>query len=222
MIKAVIFDLDGTLLDSEPLYYKGDKIFLAGYGVELTPEMKREFTGIGSGKMIALCKERYNIPGSIEQLSREKNEIYMEIARKEIALFPEMGKLLQALKKTGMPMVIASGSSLEVMDELVPLAGIEEYFLHIFSADQVSRGKPHPDLFLKAARALKAEPENCLVLEDSRYGVEAALAARMECAAIPSDVTDPLPSVFYKAGLLFEKGMAQFTAAKLLEWIKKH
>lgn len=219
-IEAVIFDLDGTLVDSEPIYFESDRRLLAEYGVvDFDAVLKHKYAGIGSKAMLEDIKKTYPIQESVEYLLEKKNEYYLEMARTNTVVFPEMKKFLDLLQEQHYPLALASGSSPVVVDEILTMTGLKNYFAVILSAEHVEKGKPEPDLFLEAARRLDVLPENCLVVEDSQYGVEAAKRAFMHCIAIPYWEKAALPESYFQADLLFPDGMAEFTAAKAYQWM---
>jgi HAD superfamily hydrolase (TIGR01509 family) len=219
-IKAVIFDLDGTLIDSEENYYLSDRRLFGEFGVDLTQEMKHKFVGMSNTNVMDELKRRFNIDEPVEMLIEKKNGYYLEIARKNTRIFPEMKIFVEMLRGGGFPMAIASGSSSCILDELVPMLHLDDYCSVIISADHVKNGKPQPDIFLESAKRLGIRPENCLVVEDSKYGVEAAKRAFMYCIAIPY-IADDLDGNFLMADLLYDGGMKDFRAKKALQWIYK-
>jgi beta-phosphoglucomutase-like phosphatase (HAD superfamily) len=96
-IDSVIFDFDGTLADSEPNYYEADRLLMAEYGIDFTFEMKKEFIGRGNSGMMKTLHERYNLPGTVEDMIRRKNELYLEIALKNTPIYPEMLAFIKML-----------------------------------------------------------------------------------------------------------------------------
>ncbi len=218
-LKAIIFDLDGTLIDSEPNYYESDRIMLAEYGINFTEEMKKRYVGTGNSFMMEDLRKRFNLPDSMEDLLEKKNRLYMELARKQTEMFPEMEKLLEKLTAMNLPMAIASGSSLAVIDELTRKVGVRDCFSKIVSSEEVPKGKPAPDIFIEAAKRLGIAPECAVVFEDTQYGVESAIRAGMRCVAIPT-ISDPLDDNFHMADLLFASGMSQFKMEKVLDWLE--
>lgn len=218
-IKAIIFDLDGTVVDSEPNYYESDRKLFAEYGISVSLEMKNKYVGIGSKEMMEDMKKIYDINDSVEDLVNKKNKYYIEIAKDNTVVFPEMLKFLKKLKDNNYPMAIASGSSPEVIDLILSVTNIRHYFDVVLSAEQVKKGKPAPDVFLAAAKQLGMPAENCVVLEDSQYGVEAAKSAGMHCIALPYLTAEPLHESFNMADMLFKKGISEFTAEKAYEWL---
>lgn len=220
-IKAIIFDLDGTLVDSEPNYYTGDKRFLAEYGIELTEEMKQRYVGIGCRSMMEEIKVEFNIKDSIDVLIAKKNKYYSDVAKNNTVVFPEMLKLLQMLKANNFPMAVASGSSPDVIQMIIQDTNIKQYFDVVLSSEEVKRGKPAPDIFLEAAKLLNIAPSNCMVLEDSRYGIEAAKSAGMCCIGIPFPDNEKLHNSFKKSDLLYKNGIEDFSAEEVFAWLKK-
>lgn len=216
-LEAVIFDMDGTLVDTEPLWQESDKRFAQSLGLNFTPAEWKGFVGMGGRAFASLIKDRLNLSIALDELAIQKDDAYMKHASGKIKPHREMVKLVKALELQGLGLAIASGSSKRVIEFTLQEAGLGKDFLEKVSADEVSRGKPYPDIFLETARRLGADPANCLVIEDSVHGVEAALAAGMSCVAIPHEAQKS-EDIFQKAHLLF-RSMKEFTAEKVLEWM---
>lgn len=221
-LQAVLFDLDGTLIDSEKNWYESDKAFIRSFGREYTTDMWENTIGMGGRAMAAMLKDQWSLSDSLDELAVKKDNAYLAQARGRTKGFPEMLKLVEAFRLQRMPMAVASGSSLRVIREVLNEVGILGKFSLLTSADQVPQGKPAPDLFLYTARKLGVNPENCLVFEDSLYGVKAGLAAGMTVVAVPQIWNPGKASEFEKAQLLFPDGMEGFTAEKVLDWIDTH
>jgi beta-phosphoglucomutase family hydrolase len=218
-VQGAIFDLDGTLIDSVGLYTAADQKMLKEYGISFTREMKKEYVGMGNLDMMRAYRERFNLPDSPEKLLEKKNSYYLEMSRNGIKIFPKTVRLLERLKKAGYPLALASGSSPAVIDELLAITGLKDYFTVVISSEEVERGKPDPQIFLESARRLGLPPECCVVIEDSVHGVKAAKSGGMLCIAIPGAIQKPLPPGFYLADLLFEGGMEEFDEDKAFRWI---
>lgn len=219
MIKAVIFDLDGTLIDSEPNYFEADHKLLKEYGIELDLEMKKKYVGMSTQEMLEDLSRKYSFSDSIEVLAAKKNRYYMDIARSKTTVFPEMNKFLHLIKEHGYATALASGSSPEIIEEILSITQLSSLFDVVLSSEEVEKGKPEPDVFLESARRLNIRPEHCLVMEDSQYGVEAAKRASMVCVAIPYPTDGPLPEAFAKADYLVKGGMGNFSAEKTFRWL---
>jgi HAD superfamily hydrolase (TIGR01509 family) len=219
-IKGVIFDLDGTLIDSEENYYESDKILLSGFGIGFTQEDKKKYVGTGNMSMMQDIKKRYGLADSAEDLLKKKNDIYLGIALKKTRVFPEMMRFLRLLREDGYSTAVASGSSPVILSKLLAKLDLESCFDAVVSSEDVERGKPEPDIFLEAAKRLGLGPESSAVVEDSVYGVMAAIRASMACIAVPYFTEKPLQESFLKADLLFENGIKEFDAEKAFKWVK--
>jgi HAD superfamily hydrolase (TIGR01509 family) len=222
-VKAVIFDLDGTLVDSEPNYSKADDVLLGEYGIQaLSEEMKKKYVGIGTREMMEDVKGIYGINESIDILVAKKNTYYLEIAKENTIVFPEMYRFLQFLKENNYPLAIASGSSPEIIDMILAITNLAGYFDVILSAEEVAKGKPAPDVFWEAAKRLGVPFKNCLVMEDSLHGVEAAKSASMYCMALPYMMEEPFDDSFLMADVLFKQGIIGFRAEEAIDWLRKN
>lgn len=219
-IKGIIFDLDGTLVDSEPNYYEADRRLFMEYGVrEFTLEMKEKYIGVSSQDLIKDMKATHPIQATEEELLAKKIQYYRELAQENTPVFPEMKRFLDLLQQAGYPMAVASGSAKEVIELVLAVTDLTNYFQVLVSSDEVSKGKPAPDVFIEAAHRLQLPCENCLVLEDSQYGVEAAYRASMYCVGLPYSSNGEFPETFHKANLLLKRGVEEFSAERVFEWM---
>ncbi|MDI9887096.1 HAD family phosphatase [Streptomyces sp. HNM0645] len=217
---AVIFDLDGTLVDSEPNYYEAGRRVLAGFGVtDFTWEHHTRFIGIGTRETLERLSEEYGLDASIEDLLAGKNRAYLELARTGTDVYPEMRKFVELLDAAGVPMAVASGSSRAAIEAVLACTGLDAYLTTLVSAEEVAHGKPRPDVFLEAARRLGADPAHCVVLEDAPPGASAAHDAGMRCIAVPYVPDTSKDEAFRTAGLIFPGGQAEFTAQAAYDWI---
>ncbi|WP_395572251.1 HAD family hydrolase [Streptomyces sp. BK79] len=219
---SVIFDLDGTLVDSEPHYYEAGRQTLAEYGVpDFTWADHEGYVGISTQETVADWKRRYGLRAPVEELLAVKNRHYLDRARTGARAYPEMRKFVELLAGEGVPLAVASGSSREAIEVILARTGLDAYLRTLVSADEVARGKPAPDVFLEAARRLGADPADCVVLEDAAPGVAAAHAAGMRCVAIPYVAEQADAPEFATAGLLVRGGQTEFTARAAHEWLAR-
>ncbi|MFF3414698.1 HAD family hydrolase [Streptomyces sp. NPDC002698] len=217
---SVIFDLDGTLVDSEPNYFEAGRRTLAGQGVtDFTWAEHEKYIGISTQETLALWKERYGLTAPLESLLAEKNRRYLELARASTRVYPEMRAFVELLAAAGVPMAVASGSSPEAIEAILAGTGLDSRLTTVVSADEVPHGKPAPDVFLEAARRLGAAPADCVVLEDAVPGAVAAHAAGMRCIAVPCLPAQAGDPAFARADLLVRGGQAEFTARAAYDWL---
>ncbi|MEU8761397.1 HAD family phosphatase [Streptomyces sp. NPDC048659] len=217
---SVVFDLDGTLVDSEPNYFEATRRALAAHGVTAFDWARHtDFIGIGTLESLRALAAEYGVTAPAEDLLDATNWHYLELARAATPGFPEMRAFVERLSARGVPMAVASGSSPAAIEAVLTGTGLDAYLKTVVSAEEVERGKPAPDVFLEAARRLGAAPERCVVLEDAPPGAAAAHAAGMRCLAlpyVPGTADDP---AFATADLVFRGGQREFTAEAALAWL---
>ncbi len=216
----VIFDLDGTLVDSEPNYYEAGRRLLAGYGVpDFSWEQHSRFIGIGTRETLEILSGEFGIDAPVDELLEGNNRTYLELARAHTAVFPEMRAFVERLSAAGHPMAVASGSSRSAIEAVLAGTGLDALLTTIVSAEEVAHGKPEPDVFLEAAGRLGVDPGDCVVLEDAAPGALAAHRAGMRCIAVPYVAATADDPAFLGAGLLFKGGQGEFTARDAYDWI---
>lgn len=182
MVEAVIFDMDGVIVDSEPIHFESDKMTMNHYDKVISDEELNNYVGISNPVMWSELRDKYILIASVEELL-EKQLFYKKHLIGNTKLEPIEGirQLLDEIKSCGIRIGLASSSSKEFINFILNNIGLKEYFEVIVSGEDVKRGKPSPDIFLKTAELLKVEPLNCLVIEDSGHGVKAAKLAQMKC-----------------------------------------
>ncbi len=174
--------MDGVIIDSEPLHFESDRMVMREFGVELTDEDLNRFVGVANPQMWAELKDKYSINITIEELLERQHASKLKLLEeRELETISGIDELISDLQKKGIAIALASSSSREFIELVLKKLGITECFQVIVSGDEVEKGKPEPDIFLKAAELLKVSPENCIVLEDSQHGVNAAKKAGMKC-----------------------------------------
>lgn len=186
MPQAVIFDMDGMLTDSEPLWRLASVQVLNGIGVPLTEAEAVATTGLRTDELVETWQRTYpweDPPRKVVEAMIESR--VMDLIRERSTPNPGVLTTLQALAAVGYPLAIASSSASDVIRVVVETLGIAPYFSVIQSAEHEPFGKPHPAVYIEAARALGVPAVECVAFEDSPNGVIAAKAARMRCVAVP-------------------------------------
>jgi beta-phosphoglucomutase family hydrolase len=183
--QAVIFDMDGVLVDSEPIYFEIEKKSFLHYGVELSEEDQHSFVGVTQEEMWKQVKSRFGLEPMMEDLLDYHRNQVMEVISSytDLEPIPQAQQFIQRLAEKGVPIAVASSSSLKLIETMLMKISLNSYFPVVVSGEEVKRGKPSPDVFLLAAKRLGVDPSLCLVIEDSYHGVTAAKAAGMWCAA---------------------------------------
>jgi len=193
MIEAIIFDMDGTLVDTEPFNTEIEKSLFKLNKIEISEEEHQKYIGVASDAMwLEIAKRnKLQIPVSelIEQNHKESFRYLSEV--EQIPIMPGLVELLEKLQAKKYPMAVASSSTPEIIDLILKKNNLKNYFQVIVSAQETGKSKPEPDVFLLTAEKLGIKPANCLVVEDSENGIKAAIAAGMTCVAYQSPGTDP-------------------------------
>ncbi len=191
MIQAVIYDMDGLIIDSEPLWGEAEIAALASVGVSLTTEMTWETQGLRVDEVIQYWSARFPIPA--EAAPQLEAMIWEQILR----LVAERGvaktgvlESLAFFKSTGVKLGLASTSKMILINAVLDKLGIRDYFEQLHSAEFEEYGKPHPGVYITEAKKLGVMPAACLALEDSINGVLAAKSAKMKCIAVPEHPDD--------------------------------
>jgi HAD superfamily hydrolase (TIGR01509 family) len=190
MIKAVIFDMDGLMIDSEPIQSKSFEHVLKEH--DKRPVFKNgvvQVVGITAKDNWKLLKEKHDIKANINVLLDKKRKIYRKLLQDNVSPRKGLISLVKRLHTAGIKMAIASSSSPKNIQTVLTGLGLNDYFDIAISGESVRRGKPYPDVFLKAAEKLGLPARSCAVLEDAESGVEAAHQARMKVIAIPNRFT---------------------------------
>jgi HAD superfamily hydrolase (TIGR01509 family) len=188
-IEAVVFDMDGVLVDSEPLHVEAARRLLAAYGVTYSEAENSEFTGFTDAEVFAILKRRHGLASTIDELTRRFADGLIAILERQAVPLPGVPGALVSLRQAGYRLALASSSAPEIIATTLRKLRITEHFPIVVSSVEVGRGKPAPDVFLAAASRLGLPPSRCLVVEDSRNGVLAAKRAGMACVAVPCAAT---------------------------------
>ncbi len=188
-LEAVIFDMDGVLVDSEPLHYAMTNAVLAPHGVAVEPDLYASLTGMGEAEFFELLVRRFALDAAPEQLLRQRLALCLErLASDPLPPTEGAAECLLALQLDGWRLALASSATRLQVDLVLARTGLRALFEVTVSIDDVDRGKPAPDLFVRAAEGLGVAPDACVVIEDAALGVTAAIAAGMLPVALVAGV----------------------------------
>jgi HAD superfamily hydrolase (TIGR01509 family) len=192
MPDAVIFDLDGVLLDSEQLWNQSKEALVRESGGRWREEAPTVMMGMSSHEWAAYLRDDLGVAMPVEDISRDVVRRMEDGYRRELPLLPGAGEAVRALAQRW-PLGLASSSNREIIDLVLELADFGDAFRVTVSSEEVARGKPAPDVYLAAAARLGADPARCVAVEDSSNGLRAAAAADMPVIAVPNPHYPPSP-----------------------------
>ncbi|MGB2501414.1 MAG: HAD family hydrolase [Mariniblastus sp.] len=186
-ISAVAFDMDGLIFNTEDLYDQVGEILLARRGLSFTRELKLEMMGLPAPTAYEIMRERCEITDSVFQLQTETDSIFDEILPKHLRTMPGLEILLERLESKGIPKIVATSSHRKFAERNLAQFDLTHRFEFILTAEDVTQGKPHPEIYLTASKKLEVSPLNLLVLEDSKTGSTAAAASGAFTIAVPTE-----------------------------------
>lgn len=189
-MKAVIFDMDGVIIDSEPLHQEVEAELLQELGGFMTAADKENFVGTTDQYMWSTMKERFDLTESVEEMIEQKKEHFLEKVH-TVPLVPGFKDVLDELVAAGYLIALASSNNRRAVDQIIDQFDLGSYLQVAMSGEDVTHGKPDPEIFLKTALVLDVEPEDCLVVEDAKNGVLAAKAAGMKCVGLNNPNSGP-------------------------------
>jgi HAD superfamily hydrolase (TIGR01509 family) len=184
---AFIFDMDGLLVDSEPLSEIAWARFLARRMLEAEHELAQQLLGRRLPEAVAIVKDWYDLDGEVDTLTEEYANTRLEALREGLEVMPGAREIIAWADSIGVPCALATSSLRSHANVSLETAGLTGQFTTEATGDEVTHGKPAPDLFLLAAERLGVDPARCLVFEDAPAGVQAARAAGMQVVWIPND-----------------------------------
>jgi HAD superfamily hydrolase (TIGR01509 family) len=185
MLSAIIFDLDGVLADSEPWWSQIDAKLLADYGVTYRGEYHQNVVGVSYRIAVEFYKKAFGLSVPTEEMMRRRGEIATEFFANRVGLFPKVEEVLQELRQMKLHLAVATSSLSASARPFLDRHQLTGFFQVIVTGEEVERGKPAPDIYLRAADKLGIPADACLVVEDALPGVAAAKAANMRAVAIP-------------------------------------
>ncbi|ADQ15502.1 HAD family hydrolase [Halanaerobium hydrogeniformans] len=194
MIKAVIFDMDGVIVDSEPIYEKADKEIFQRYGINLSDKELQNYIGVNLLDIWTDLFNKYHFKGEykdyeVEDFIEEHVHGHYKVLSEsdELALMPGIKEWFEYFKAKSYKMIIASSSYEPIIELIYQKFGLAKYMEGYVDGNSVEKGKPEPDIFLQAAENLGVKAEECLVIEDSEHGISAANQAGMKSIGFDRD-----------------------------------
>ncbi|MFC1655597.1 HAD family hydrolase [Patescibacteria group bacterium] len=193
MYKAVLFDMDGVIIDSEPVRQAQEKELFKKLGMNVTDEEHQSYVGTTSEGMWQGIKSNHDTPHSVKELVEMEQSNYLSHLEEYNDQYPMPGvvDLIKNLHENSMTLVVASSACMKNIEVVVKKFELEKYFTKLVSGEEVPKGKPAPDVFLEAAKQINMTPEQCVVIEDAMNGIAAAKAAEMKCIGISSPHRTP-------------------------------
>ncbi len=200
---AIIFDMDGLLVDSEVIWEEAEMALMSSRGHQFGPADRTEIVGLRVDEFLDHLRVRYQMPETLEVLIDELNNRMLDLIPVKVVAHPGAEELLDYIVRYQILRAIASNSPMSIIDHTVRAQGWDDIFQVRCSGDDEAQGKPAPDVYLTAARRLGVDPAHCLALEDSVNGARAVVAAGMTCFAVPdrshseaADFAEITPHVF--------------------------
>ena len=184
MVEAVIFDLDGSMVDSMWMWRAIDIEYLGRFGIDLPENLQTCIEGMSFNETAVYFKERFNLPDDLDTIKADWNRMAWDKYAYEVPVKDGVTELLQYCMKHRIKVGIATSNSRELVETVVKARQLDQYFDCIMTGCDVEKGKPAPDIYLAVARELGVPPENCLVFEDIIPGIQAGKAAGMRVCAV--------------------------------------
>lgn len=198
---AIVFDLDGVLLDSEQAWDRARRDLVAETGGTWTETATRDMMGMSSLEWPVYVRDRLGVPMTAEEINADVVRRMIEGYRERLPLLPGAREAVERMAAVA-PLGLASSSNREVIDEVLRAMGVADRFAATVSSEEVGRGKPAPDVWLEAARRLGVDPRACVAIEDSENGIRSAHAAGMRVFATPNPHFPPGPDALALAAVL--------------------
>jgi HAD superfamily hydrolase (TIGR01509 family) len=185
VIQAVVFDLDGVLIQSEEVWDAVRERYVREHGGRYDEEIQRAMMGMSAPEWSRFLHEEAGVPDEPEAINRDVVRLMLDAYRRDLPLLPGATQAVRRVA-AAFPLALASSSNRLIFEEVLGLAGLTECFRATVSSEEVERGKPAPDVYLEAARRLGVAPDSCAAVEDSHAGIRSAKSAGMRVVAIPN------------------------------------
>ena len=192
---VVVFDLDGLLVDSEPVQIAAWETFLSELGHALDPDLLADMFGLRIWDSARLLNERLRLDLTVEEVVERRDEVFFAALPGHLDAMPGAREIVADLRRRGVALALATSGHRRYVDLALAAIGLTGAFDEEVTGDAVEHGKPAPDIYLAAAARLGVEPGACVALEDAPLGIASAKAAGMRCVAIPNEMTWGLPGL---------------------------
>jgi HAD superfamily hydrolase (TIGR01509 family) len=188
MIQTVIFDMDGVIVDTEPVHHYAYNQHFKQLGIEVSPTMYAAFTGNSTKNIFERLKTQFHLKDDVATLVNTKRELFNDAfdSKDDLYLLDGVEDLIKELYSKGMQLVLASSSATVTINRIFNRFNLHQYFTHIVSGEDFAKSKPHPAIFEHAAFLAQTPIKNCIVIEDSANGILAAKAAGIYCIGYKS------------------------------------
>ena len=188
MIQTVIFDMDGVIVDTEPVHHYAYNQQFKQLNIEVSPEMYASFTGNSTKNIFEKLKAQFNLEQDVQTLVETKRSLFNEAfdSKEDLYLLDGVEELIKDLHSNGIQLVLGSSSAKVTINRIFNRFNLHRYFSHIVSGEDFPKSKPHPAIFQHAAYLAQTPVENCIVIEDSTNGILAAKAAGIYCIGYDS------------------------------------
>lgn len=192
MIKAVIYDMDDLMVNSNPLHIRASKKVFREYGIDLKKipqNVRAGFIGMRVADILRFVVDYFNLDLDFEKLRKQRSKTFLDLVTKQLKTMPGLLQSLKFFKKNKFKITLASSGTKEYINLVLKKFNVEKYFDVVVSGDDVKRGKPDPETYLIACEKLKVRPTEVIVLEDATKGIQAAKAAGCICIAVKNPYT---------------------------------